>query len=257
MAAGAGPQRSIVTDARADAGDPARDAALPVHDGPDVRPGPVHQRRRLGGVDALYANVPETTEQILHPEKYQAGEGPVEIDVPEDLATRIGPDWNLALDDTFGEFQTGVWLRDADAANATEAAAGWGGDRVLVATMARAMHGRPCWPRNGTPRRMRRSSRHRRVPWSRRWTIRPRCSPAGRTPAAGSWSRAATTCSRRSQGRSAGGLGSRGPGRYIESGAEIPSNPRALASVIRVASASASRFAERSGSAGSTTRASR
>ena len=84
------------------------------------------------GVDALYADVPETTEQILHPEKYQAGEGPVVIDVPDDLAARIGPDWNLALDDTFGEFQTGVWLRDADAANATEAAAGWGGDRVLV-----------------------------------------------------------------------------------------------------------------------------
>ncbi len=84
------------------------------------------------GVDALYADLPETTEQILHPEKYQAGESPVVIDVPDDLAARIGPDWNLALDDTFGEFQTGVWLRDADAANATEAAAGWGGDRVLV-----------------------------------------------------------------------------------------------------------------------------
>ena len=84
------------------------------------------------GVDALYADLPETTEQILHPEKYQAGESPVVIDVPDDLAARIGPDWNLALDDTFGEFQTGVWLRDADAAKATEAAAGWGGDRVLV-----------------------------------------------------------------------------------------------------------------------------
>ena len=84
------------------------------------------------GVDALYADIPETTEQILHPEKYQAGEGPVEIDVPDDFTAAIGPDWKLALDDTFGEFQTGVWLRDADAANATEAAAGWGGDRVLV-----------------------------------------------------------------------------------------------------------------------------
>jgi len=84
------------------------------------------------GVDALYANVPETTEQILHPEKLQAGEGPVEIRVPDDLTAQIGPDWKLALDDTFGEFQIGVWLRDAGAANATDAAAGWGGDRVLV-----------------------------------------------------------------------------------------------------------------------------
>jgi hypothetical protein len=84
------------------------------------------------GVDALYANVPETTEQILHPEKYQAGEGPVAIEFPDDFADRIGPAWDVALDDTFGEFQTGVWLRDAGAANATQAAAGWGGDRVIV-----------------------------------------------------------------------------------------------------------------------------
>jgi hypothetical protein len=84
------------------------------------------------GVDALYADVPETTEQILHPEKYQAGEGPVEIEFPDDFAARIGPDWDLALDDTFGEFQTGVWLRDAGAANVDDAAAGWGGDRVIV-----------------------------------------------------------------------------------------------------------------------------
>jgi hypothetical protein len=84
------------------------------------------------GVDALYADVPETTEQILHPEKLQAGEGPVKIRVPDDFTARIGPDWKLALDDTFGEFQTGVWLRDAEAASATDAAAGWGGDRVLV-----------------------------------------------------------------------------------------------------------------------------
>jgi hypothetical protein len=84
------------------------------------------------GVDALYAKVPETTEQILHPDKYQAGEGPVAIEFPDDFADRIGPAWEVALNDTFGEFQTGVWLRDADAANATDAAAGWGGDRVVV-----------------------------------------------------------------------------------------------------------------------------
>ena len=84
------------------------------------------------GVDAMYAAVPETTEQVLHPEKYQAKEGPIEIAVPEDLEERIGPDWERALDDTFGEFQMGIWLRELGADGATEAAAGWGGDRVLV-----------------------------------------------------------------------------------------------------------------------------
>jgi hypothetical protein len=83
-------------------------------------------------VDAIYDKVPETTEQVLHPDKYQAGEAAVEIDVPDDLQDRIGPGWERTLDDTFGEFQTGVWLRDAGAENATDAAAGWGGDRVIV-----------------------------------------------------------------------------------------------------------------------------
>lgn len=44
---------------------------------------------------------------------------------------------------------------------------------------------------------------------------------------------------------------------YIDSGAEIPSSVNALASVIRAAPASANRAAERAGSSGSTTRASR
>ena len=44
---------------------------------------------------------------------------------------------------------------------------------------------------------------------------------------------------------------------YIDSGAEIPSSVSAFDSVIRAASARARRAAERSGSSGSTTRASR
>lgn len=44
---------------------------------------------------------------------------------------------------------------------------------------------------------------------------------------------------------------------YIDSGAEMPSRPRAFASVVLVAAISASRPAERSGSASSMTRASR
>ena len=83
-------------------------------------------------VDAMYESVPETTEQVLHPEKYEAGEDAIVIDLPEDLEERIGPGFERTLDDTFGEFQTGVWLREAGAANATDAAAGWGGDRVVV-----------------------------------------------------------------------------------------------------------------------------
>jgi hypothetical protein len=85
-------------------------------------------------VDALYARMPTSTEQILHPEKYAADEEPVAVTLPADLATRLGSGWTVPLQDTFGEFQTGVWLRESGVAraDATAAAAGWGGDRLAV-----------------------------------------------------------------------------------------------------------------------------
>ena len=78
--------------------------------------------------------MPESTEQILHPEKYTAGEAPVAVTLPADLATRLGTGWTVPLQDTFGEFQLGIWLREAGVAggDATAAAAGWGGDRLAV-----------------------------------------------------------------------------------------------------------------------------
>ena len=84
-------------------------------------------------VNAAYRRLPDSTEQILHPEKYQAGEEP--IDVPLDgavLAAAMGPGWSDAPDDTLGELQTSVWLREngIQALPAQDAAAGWGGDRL-------------------------------------------------------------------------------------------------------------------------------
>lgn len=85
-------------------------------------------------VDALYDRMPESTEQILHQEKYAADEAPVEVELPADLATQLGAGWTVPLLDTFGEFQTGIWLREGgvDQAAALDAAAGWGGDRLAV-----------------------------------------------------------------------------------------------------------------------------
>ena len=85
-------------------------------------------------VDALYDRMPESTEQILHPDAYQAREHPVVVDLPDDLAAQLGDGWSVPLEDTFGEFQLGIWLRGAGAAltNADTAAAGWGGDRLAV-----------------------------------------------------------------------------------------------------------------------------
>jgi hypothetical protein len=85
-------------------------------------------------VDAFYDRMPESTEQILHPEAYEAREHPDTVDLPDDLADQLGPGWSMPLEDTFGEFQLGIWLREAGVASAMAetAVAGWGGDRLAI-----------------------------------------------------------------------------------------------------------------------------
>jgi hypothetical protein len=87
------------------------------------------------GVDDAFTKPPASTEQILHPEKYASGEAPIAVTLPKDLAARMGAGWTVALEDSFGEFQLGVWLRGnttIGAGAANDAAAGWGGDRIAV-----------------------------------------------------------------------------------------------------------------------------
>jgi hypothetical protein len=84
-------------------------------------------------VDALYADLPRSTEQILHPAKYRSGEEPIATKLP-DIAAKLGSGWTEALQDTFGEFQMRTWLRESgvSSADAADAAEGWGGDRLAV-----------------------------------------------------------------------------------------------------------------------------
>jgi hypothetical protein len=95
---------------------------------------PVQTDGGWAGVDALYERPPTTTEQVLHPEKYEAREDAIEVTIPADAADRMGEGWSIALEDTWGEFQTRVWLTEVGASldAASDAAAGWGGDRVAV-----------------------------------------------------------------------------------------------------------------------------
>lgn len=81
-------------------------------------------------VNAAYSDPPTTTEQILHPEKYLAGEGaiPVEFDAPS-----FGADCESVWDTRLGEFYLREHLRSGlDANVATRAAAGWGGDQFRL-----------------------------------------------------------------------------------------------------------------------------
>jgi hypothetical protein len=93
------------------------------------------QRGGFGSIDDRFSNPPDSTEQILHADKLAAAEQPVAVRFPGDLAGRLGTGWAVSMQDTLGEFQLGILLRDAGgvtASVASAAAAGWGGDRVAL-----------------------------------------------------------------------------------------------------------------------------
>lgn len=84
-------------------------------------------------VDAAYADPPTSTEQILHPEKYQgARDEPTVLEIP-DLAPVLGPGWKELEENLFGEFQTAVLLEgQLPAGEAARASAGWDGDLFVL-----------------------------------------------------------------------------------------------------------------------------
>ncbi len=86
-------------------------------------------------VSAAYADLPASTEQILHPDKYSADELPFAVTPPQVVAA-LGSGWTEREETTLGEAWIGIWLSGigADQASADQAAAGWGGDRIVVAS---------------------------------------------------------------------------------------------------------------------------
>ncbi|MBI2764028.1 MAG: hypothetical protein HYX54_09860 [Chloroflexi bacterium] len=85
-------------------------------------------------VDAAYTQLPASSEQILHPEAAPSVLKPIRLAIPGDLAATIGTGWTASAQDTFGELQARVWLREGGVAGdvARIAAEGWGGDRVVL-----------------------------------------------------------------------------------------------------------------------------
>lgn len=95
----------------------------------------VHTFLKQGGykkIDTLLKNPPQTTEEILHPEKY--GKKEEFIDVNEkNLFALAGADiGEISYSDRYGEFFISTWLSGLGVSNAPQRAAGWGGDRVFV-----------------------------------------------------------------------------------------------------------------------------
>jgi hypothetical protein len=90
------------------------------------------------GVNRLYGFLPTTTEQILHPEKYQRGELGADMGHPN-LQAIFPEGWELTGSDTLGEWDSYLLLAHNDFPDAArpeeeaaQAAAGWGGDEYQV-----------------------------------------------------------------------------------------------------------------------------
>jgi hypothetical protein len=92
------------------------------------------ERMRAGGhgaIDALLAEAPASTEQVLHPDKLAAREAPVEV--PTAVPAPLAASFELAYHDVLGEFGTRLVVADAvGEARAEAAAQGWGGDHALL-----------------------------------------------------------------------------------------------------------------------------
>lgn len=83
-------------------------------------------------VNRVWADPPLSTEQIMHPERYRAGDTPQPVALPP-LTDTLGAGWRLMDEDSLGEFLLRVILEgQIDPDEASAAAEGWGGDRYAV-----------------------------------------------------------------------------------------------------------------------------
>lgn len=100
---------------------------------------------RLGGFEAVDATIrtpPASTEQILHPEKYLAGEAPVAV-MLDDISATLGDGWSRVYEQTMGELLVQILATGGEEPPLSipglpvdwphqEVAEGWGGDRLAM-----------------------------------------------------------------------------------------------------------------------------
>ena len=84
-------------------------------------------------INEIYSDLPASTEQIIHPEKYFADrDDPKTVNAEAD-ATLLGDNWNIAYKNVLGEFSLGILLNlHLTEERARKSAAGWGGDQLLL-----------------------------------------------------------------------------------------------------------------------------
>lgn len=93
----------------------------------------LYKRGGWARVSQAFTDLPQSTEQILHPEKYFAHEAPVKVSMP-DISNRLGANWKRIDYDVNGEWSLYLILDEylKSEQQSREAAAGWNGDRYAV-----------------------------------------------------------------------------------------------------------------------------
>ena len=104
----------------------------------------VRARQPWAAIDALWRDPPASSEQVLHPEKYDVCENPVVV--PESVLPALPGFESPKTSDTLGELVVRAWLATVLPPEvAARAAAGWGGDRAALYRPA------PVGPDGGAP----------------------------------------------------------------------------------------------------------
>jgi hypothetical protein len=95
----------------------------------------VYKQGGWDAVSAAYKNLPKSTEQILHNDKYASGESPQQVSV-RDISPKLGRGWKMADNDVEGEWGYYLILDQilASPGVSKQASAGWGGDRYALFT---------------------------------------------------------------------------------------------------------------------------
>ena len=108
-----------------------RTVAFPYFEGANFAIYLFQQYGDFTAIDAAYDALPESTEQILHPERLGL-DSPIEVAMP-DLVAALGDGWSEVDRDVMGELFVAALLEGAlDPDVAATAAAGWGGDTFLL-----------------------------------------------------------------------------------------------------------------------------
>jgi hypothetical protein len=92
----------------------------------------LHEQDGFSALNEAWLKLPESTEQILHPDRYLAGDRPIPVTI--DPLGENFENWRLVGEDVLGEYQLRQHLQALGlaASQIDQAATGWGGGRYVV-----------------------------------------------------------------------------------------------------------------------------